>query len=225
MRLPCPALPHPPLPHPPLLVITDRRQARRPLEEIAEAVFAGGGRWLSLREKDLPPGERLRLLRRLAAIGAGWGATVGVHDDLAAAEAVPGAALHLPARGSLAAARRVLGAGRLIGISTHAGEVPADATAADYVTISPIRPSASKPGYGPAIGLAGLREAARRAPVPVIALGGLDAVDVAPCLAAGAAGVAVMGGVMAAADPQAAVAALVRQWRTEVRPTPIISVS
>ena len=46
------------LPDPPLLVISDRGQARRPLIEVAEAVFAGGVRWFSLREKDLPPAER-----------------------------------------------------------------------------------------------------------------------------------------------------------------------
>lgn len=207
------SLPRPALPHPPLLVITDRHQARRPLEEIAEAVFAGGCRWLSLREKDLEPGERLRLLRRLAEIGAAWSATVGVHDDLAAAEAVPSTALHLPESASVAKARRALGVERLIGLSTHAGEGRVDHVAeADYVTISPIRPSASKPGYGPAIGLAGLREAVRRAPVPIIALGGIWAADIAPCLDAGAAGVAVMGGVMAAADPRSAVAALVREF-------------
>jgi thiamine-phosphate pyrophosphorylase len=210
-------LPRPALPYPPLLVITDRRQARRPLEEIAEAVFEGGCRWLSLREKDLQPAERLRLLRRLAAIAAAWDATVGVHDDLAAAAAVPGAALHLPAGASAATARPLLGATRLIGVSTHAGDTPSGDTEADYVTISPIRSTASKPGYGPAIGLAGVREAARRTPVPVIALGGIGPADIAPCLAAGATGVAVMGGVMSAADPQSAVTALVREWRTEVR--------
>jgi len=197
------------LPRPPLLVITDRHQARRSLEEVAEAAFAGGCRWLSLREKDLEPGERLRLLRRLARIGAAWGATVGVHGDLAAAEAVPSVALHLPARASVAAARRALGTGRLIGLSTHAGDAPVNGAEADYVTTSPIRMSASKPGYGPAIGLAGLREAVRRARVPVIALGGIGSTDIAACLDAGAAGVAVMGGVMAVADPQSVVAALV----------------
>jgi thiamine-phosphate pyrophosphorylase len=201
------------LPRPALLVITDRHQAPRPLEEIAEAAFAGGCRWLSLREKDMDPAERRHLLRRLAAIAAAWGAMVGVHDDLAAAAAVPGAALHLPARASVAAARRTLGAGRLIGLSTHVGDALAgDVAEADYVTISPVRLSASKPGHGPAIGLAGVRDAVARAPVPVIALGGIGAADIAPCLDAGASGAAVMGGVMATADPQSTVAALIREF-------------
>ncbi len=50
------------LPDPPVLVISDRSQARRPLIEVAEAAFAGGCRWFSLREKDLPAGERRALL-------------------------------------------------------------------------------------------------------------------------------------------------------------------
>jgi len=57
------------LPDPPLLIITDRGQACRPLEDVAAACFAAGCRWLSLREKDMPPEERLALLRRLVALG------------------------------------------------------------------------------------------------------------------------------------------------------------
>ena len=45
------------LPDPPLLLVTDRAQARRALAEVVAAVFAGGCRWVSLREKDLPRGR------------------------------------------------------------------------------------------------------------------------------------------------------------------------
>ena len=194
------------LPLPPLLVITDRHQAARPLEEIAAALFAGGCRWLSLREKDLAPAERLALLRRLIARGASSGATVMVHDDLAAAAAT-GAGLHLPAGASVAAARRTLPAPALIGQSAHDAEEVAWAAAegADYVTLSPIFVTASKPGYGPALGLEAL---ASPAPLPVLALGGVDETNLGACLAAGAAGAAMMGGAMRAQDPQAFMTAL-----------------
>jgi thiamine-phosphate pyrophosphorylase len=201
-----------PLPAPRLLLITDRRQARRPLDRIAEAALAGGCRWISLREKDLDPAERAALLRRLVALGRACGATVTVHGDVAAAEAAGAAGLHLPSGASPAAARDRLGRTALIGVSAHSAAELAAAAAegADYATLSPIFASASKPGYGPALGLAGLRRLAAASPVPVIALGGIDPGNVAGCLAAGAAGIAVMGGVMRADDPQAVVAQLAR---------------
>jgi thiamine-phosphate pyrophosphorylase len=189
------------LPQPPLLVITDRRQARMPLEAVAAALFAGGCRWLSLREKDLPPAERLALLRRLVALGKDSGAVVTVHDDLDAAEAARADGVHLPAGGSVRAARMRLGAAALIGQSVHGDEAMRRAVeeGADYVTLSPIFATASKPDYGPALGINALR---KRHSLSVIALGGVEPENIAACLAAGAAGAAVMGGAMRAQDPK-----------------------
>ena len=184
---------------PPVLVITDRRQAKLPLDELAAALFAGGCRWLSVREKDLPSDERYALLQRLVALGKKSGATVMIHDDLEAAATV-GTGIHLPATGSVAAARRALGARAPIGISAHSPEDVAEAAAAgaDYATLSPIFVSPSKPGYGPALGLPALRCTAS---FPILALGGVDATNAAACIDAGAAGIALMGEAMRAADP------------------------
>jgi thiamine-phosphate pyrophosphorylase len=195
------------LPDPPLLVISDRRRARQPLEDIAAAIFAAGCRWLSLREKDLEAAERVALLRRLVAIGAAHDATVMVHEDIAAARGSGAAGIHLPSGLSPAAFRSELPRGALIGCSTHdAAELAAAAAAgADYATLSPIFATASKPGYGPALGLERLRAAASATTIPVIALGGVGAANAAACLSTGIAGIAVMGEVMAAADPAAAV--------------------
>ena len=202
------------LPDPPLLVITDRGQARAPLTEIAEALFRAGVRWLMLREKDMDAAARRDLLRDLVMRGAPFGATVTVNGDLAAARAAGAAGLHLPAGGDLGArfaeARQKLGPGALLGASCHSIEEAAAAAAAGagYVTLSPVFESASKPGYGPALGPAGVGAMAARLTVPAIALGGVAAGNAGVCLAAGAAGVAVMGAVMAAADPGAAAQAL-----------------
>ncbi len=200
------------LPDPPLLAITDRRQARRPLVETAQALFAGGCRWLSLREKDLPPEERLALLRQLVALGRRFGATVGIHDDIAAAANAD--ALHLPDGGAVAAARERLGP-ILVGISAHdaAGVARAAAEGADYATLSPIFQSASKPEYGPALGLAALGAAVRTARLPILALGGIDERTIAAAVAAGAAGVAVMGELMRASDAEKTAARLVAALR------------
>jgi thiamine-phosphate pyrophosphorylase len=190
------------LPAPPVLVITDRTQARAPLDQVAQALFAAGCRWLLLRDKDLPAAERRSLLARLVACGRVHGAAVTVSADAAAARAAGAVGVHLPDGGDAAAARAVLGQAALIGYSAHDRPGAAAAAAeADYVTLSPVFASPSKPGYGPALGLDGLRAACRQLSVPVIALGGVTAANAGACMEAGAAGVAVMGEVMRAEDP------------------------
>ena len=199
------------LPDPPLLVISDRSQASRPLLDIATTAFAGGCRWFSLREKDLPPAERRALLAELVSLGGEFGATVTAHDDLDAVIATGAGGVHLPGGSNPAAARARLPHG-LIGVSAHsAAEAAAQiAKRADYVTISPIFLTDSKPGYGPALGLAGLTATTARAGGPVVALAGINPGNARSCLDAGAAGIAVMGEVMRAADPEAVVRALVQ---------------
>jgi thiamine-phosphate pyrophosphorylase len=71
--------------------------------------------------------------------------------------------------------------------------------------VSPFAATASKPGYGPALGPAGLAALLAGGP-PAYALGGVTPDDVPACLAAGAVGVAVMGPLMR--DPRSAAAYL-----------------
>src|SRR4051794_507713 len=129
------------LPSPPLLVISDSSQARRPLPEIAAAAFAGGCRWFSLREKDLPQAERRRLLTELVALGRRFGATVTVHDDIESAIVTGAGGVHLPDGDDPAAARLQLPRG-LVGVSAHTAQEAAVLLAgkADYVALSPIFP-------------------------------------------------------------------------------------
>ena len=197
------------LPVPPLLVISDRRQARRPLEEVAEAVFAGGCRWFSLREKDLTPEERRVLLGELVPLGRRFGAVVTAHEDIEAVAAIGADGVHVPGGGSPDAVRARL-PGALIGASAHSADEAAALLGAGYVTVSPVFMTASKPGYGPALGLEGLASIAARSPGPVVALGGITPENAAQCVAAGARGVAVMGEVMRSVDPQATVERIVR---------------
>lgn len=195
------------LPDPPLLLVTDRRQAARPLAEVAGAAFAAGCRWLSVREKDLPGPELLDLARALAALGRERGARVTVHGPAGLALAAGADGAHLPAGADAAEARAALGPRALLGQSVH-GRAEAEAAAragVDYVVLGPVFPTASKPGYGPALGPEGLAAVARGLGVPVVGIGGVGPAEIPACLAAGAAGVAAMGTVMRAADPEASV--------------------
>jgi thiamine-phosphate pyrophosphorylase len=203
------------LPVPPLLVISDRRQARQPLQQVVEAAFAGGCRWFSLREKDLPAEDRHALLADLVALGRRYGAVVIAHEDVEAVAAVGADGVHLPSGGSLVAARARL-PGALIGASAHTADEAAALlrAGADYVTLSPVFLTASKPGYGPVLGLDGLARIVAQVPGDIVALGGITPENAAACLAAGARGIAVMGEVMRAADPQATVEHILRMMNS-----------
>lgn len=202
------------LPQPPLLLITDRLQAgARPLEWVIAAALEGGIRWISVREKDLDPDERLDLLRRIRALTMATGARLMVHDDLAAAARLRLDGVHLPEHGDAARARALLPDG-LIGQSWHgdSGAAMLGDPALDYLSLSPIFLTESKPGYGPALGPEGIERATRLTTKALIALGGIAGDKVGSCRDAGAAGVAVMGEVMRATDPARAAAALVARF-------------
>lgn len=198
------------LPNPPLLLVTDRHQARRPLVEVVAAAITAGCRWISLREKDLPEDEQITLARMLAPVAWRNGARLTVHGEASLAKAANVDGVHLPSGSDPRAARDLLGPGKLIGVSIHTvTEAEAiDASTVDYAIAGPAFETASKPGYGPEIGRKGLAEIAAAAQVPVVAIGGLNSTRAAEVLAAGPKGIAVMGGVMRAADPAREIKAL-----------------
>ena len=191
------------LPVPPLLLVTDRSQARLPLEDVIERACAGGSRWVSLREKDLPSDEQIALARKLAPIAQRYGARLTLHGDADVARTAGVGGVHLSAAGDAAAARAVLGSRALVGISIHsAAEAAAlDPRVVDYAIAGPAFLTASKPGYGPALGPNGLAAICHATGVPVVAIGGIEADNVEDVIKAGAAGVAVMGSVMRSAEP------------------------
>lgn len=206
------------LPDPPILVITDRRMAERPLADVVGAALRGGCRWVLLREPDLAADDLIDLGRSLQPLCRRHGAVLSVSADISAAAAL-GAGLHLPQRavqpGCIVSARAALGAGVPIGISCHSQE-EADVAArlgADYVTLSPVFLTDSKPGYGPALGTDRLSSMAAATGLPVLGLGGVTPENAAAVRRSGAAGIAVMGLIMRAPDAAAAFAALQAAWR------------
>lgn len=180
--------------------VHDEAEAAR-MPAYAASLQAGGCAWFSLRAKTLDAAARQRTLAAIRA--AAPGLTLCVHGVF-----VPGAdGVHLPAGGSIAEARAAGAA--LVGISTHTRDELRRARddGADYVTYSPVFPTVSKPGYGPALGLDELRGAARAfADLPIVALGGIELSYARPCIEAGAQAVAVLGAFAHAADPASAFA-------------------
>lgn len=193
--------------------------AARPLRDVIEGALDGGCRWFLLREPDLDTEELTALGRDLVPLCHAKEAKLSVSADLDAAIAIAADGIHLPQRLATAdmtgRARDQLGPDALIGISCHSLKEAnaAEEAGADYISLSPIFLTASKPGYGPALGTSQLRELTAAIGLPVLALGGIGAGNAANIQTAGAAGFAVMGNMMRASDPASTVASLVKAWQ------------
>lgn len=191
---------------PRLLILTDRHRVQaaggRLVETVAAAVDAGADTVL-LRERDLPRSERCQLASDVAGVVRRAGARFLVSSDPAVAAAAGADGLHLTANDPVSAGWH--------GRSCHDADAleRAASTGAAYATLSPVAPTASKPGYGPTLGVEGTAKLAAAAPLPVVALGGVGPATAAELHVAGVSRVAVMGAVMGSTDPGTVVRRLV----------------
>lgn len=195
---------------PRLLLIADQFTDSKRAGRVVQAVQAGV-RWVQLRDHGASD-EAFRdaayqLVRRLRSCMPEILVSVNTRIEVAR---VLETGLHLGHRGpSVSEARQVLGPEVVLGVSAHdtAEGRSAVAGGVDYLTFSPVFPTASKPGH-PGVGIDALaRFCTTVAPTPAYALGGITPERVAPCRAAGAWGIAVLSGIMNATQPGEAVAA------------------
>ncbi len=182
------------------LLVTDRSLVRgRSLASALRESVDAGVPSIQLRERDLPTCELVALAGQIHAMTKARGIPLIVNDrvDIAAALDLDG--VHLRASSlPVLAARRVLGARRLIGVSAHSViEVQqAGDDGADYVILGPIFETPSKREFGAPLGLAVLAAACRHTSVPVFAIGGISRERIEPVRGAGAFGVAMIGGIL-----------------------------
>jgi thiamine-phosphate pyrophosphorylase len=175
------------------------------IESLAAAALAGGADAIQLRAKGMPGPEVVSLGRRLAAACRACGALFFVNDDAAAAAACGADGVHVgPGDSAPAEARRLLGERGLVGVSVYTDTdlERAEEARADYVAVGAVYPTATKAVA--VVGLDGVRRLRAKTRLPVVAIGGVDATNVAAAIEAGADGVAVISAVCGAGDPEAA---------------------
>ena len=188
-----------------IYVVTDRQQTSgRALEEVAVAAARGGAGAIQLREKDLSARDLYALGARIQAAVSPYGVPLLINDRLDVALALDAAGVHLAGHSlPTAVARRVLGAAKILGVSTHSVEEArcAAAEGADFIVFGPVFTTPSKVAYGPPQGLQHLAAVVRQVSIPVLAIGGIDHTNLPQVLQAGAYGVAMIRAVLAAPDP------------------------
>ena len=196
---------------PRLHVVTDDQVLARPdfatsAREVCEA--------LETREVALHirgPHTSGRTLTRLARIlrepAAACGVTLLVNDRLDVALAVEASGVHLGARSiPPTEARRLLGGGRLLGVSVHSESEAMEATrsGADYLFFGPLFETPSHPGAA-ASGAEVVDRVLSRVDLPVVGIGGVTPQRAATVIASGAHGVAAIRGIWDTPSPREAV--------------------
>lgn len=204
-----------------LYLCTDARRDRGDFAEFVDAAFAGGVDIIQLRDKDIEAAEELELLSVLQAAAARHGRLWAVNDraDIALLSGAP--VFHIGQKDlPVASARTLLGAGPVVGLSTHTAEqvegairlsssVTADG-GLGYFCVGPVWATPTKPGRA-AVGLDLVRYAADavaatgpQAALPWFAIGGIDLDNVEQVVEAGASRIVVVRAITEASDPAAA---------------------
>ena len=193
---------------PPLHAIVDPLDTGRDPAALATALLRGGARLVQLRWPGASARELLGAALAIRPLARAAGALFLVNDRPDVARAAEAEGVHLGQDDlPVAAARRVLGAGRLIGVSTHdPGQArAAEAAGADYLGVGPVYATATKPDALAPRGLALVSAVRAAVRCPLVAIGGITPETAAAVRAAGADAVAMIGALVRAPDPEAAV--------------------
>jgi thiamine-phosphate pyrophosphorylase len=191
-----------------LYLVTDRSQTQgRDLLWVLECALDGGVKAIQLREKDLAGKELFLLAEAARNLTQRYQAAFFVNDRIDVALAIGADGVHL-GRNSLpvTTVRELVGAQRLIGVSTHSPEEAQDAEeqGADFVLFGPVYFTPSKASYGAPQGLTALKKTVEKIALPVYAIGGLKAGNILEAKRTGIRGIALISAIVSAPDPKKA---------------------
>ena len=173
------------------------------------AVLEGGCRWVQLRMKEARDEEFLRVGREVGRLCRQYGATFLLDDRVHLVAELGADGVHLGKNDMPPSeARQLLPEGKIIGATANTFEdiERAVAEGADYIGLGPFRFTQTKRNLSPILGLEGYRQILTRCrtagiTLPVVAIGGITAADIAGILATGVSGIALSGALLGAQDP------------------------
>ncbi len=186
--------------------ITDARLSRAGNAEDVEQALAAGVRVVQYREKEADDDAMIaeaRILRRVCQ-----GALFLINDRVEVALAVDADGVHLGQEDlHFSEARRLLGDQKIIGITVNTLDQALEAASlgADYLGVSPIFATQTKPDAGEPAGLSLLREIRCRISLPLVAIGGITLDNAPAVIQAGADGVCAISAVVTKTDVRTAI--------------------
>jgi thiamine-phosphate pyrophosphorylase len=170
------------------------------LARVAEDLRAAGVMLVQYRNKVGEPNTILRDASVVWEVFDGSGCRLMMNDHADLVKTVGFDGVHV-GQGDLSPeeARRVVGAKRWVGVSTHNDEQVriADATSADYIAVGPVFATGTKMDAEPVIGVEGVRRARALTKKPVVAIGGITRENARSVIDAGVDSVAVISALFA----------------------------
>lgn len=178
--------------------------------DVVRAAVRGGVDIVQLRDKRAEGRALVEAGRALKAALKPFGVPLIINDRVDVAQIVGAEGVHLGQSDlPCAEARALLGPEAILGLSVSTEAEAAAADGASYLAASPVYATPTKPDAPAAVGLAGVtRLKAARPELPLYAIGGLKADNLAPVIEAGADGICVVSAILANQDPEAAARAL-----------------
>jgi thiamine-phosphate pyrophosphorylase len=195
-----------------LYLVTDRGLSLgRSNLEIIRAGVAGGVTMVQLREKDATTREFFEEGLKIREFLGEHNIPLIINDRLDIALALDADGIHVGQDDMpVAVARRILGEGKIIGASvfTPAEAREAEAAGADYLGLSPIFITSTKPDLTAQLGIDGIAPIRQAVRIPVVGIGSMNVGNAFAAVRAGLDGVAVVSAVCSHRDPEAAARAI-----------------
>ena len=181
--------------------------------ELARMAISGGADCIQFRQKSGSTRDMIQEATGLKEICAASGVSFIVNDRVDVALASKADGVHLGQSDfPVPLARKILGHGMIIGGSANTLEEARQCflEGADYVGFGPVFSTGSKDDTGPIRGTALLRQVVETVPLPIVAIGGIDARRIPDVMKTGAHGIAVISAVCCQVDPEMAAQSLNR---------------
>jgi thiamine-phosphate pyrophosphorylase len=161
----------------------------RPVPEITERLLQAGVRIIQYREKEKKAGEMLKECRQIREATRNAGACFIINDHVDIAILADADGVHIGQDDlPVAEVRRLIGPGRIIGLSTHSPQQAGQAVAAkaDYIGVGPLYATQTKKDVCAPVGLSYLDYVVNNVTLPFVAIGGIKRHNIADVVRHGA---------------------------------------
>lgn len=203
-----------------LYLVTDQRLClgRNVIDVVMEAV-AGGVSIVQIREKDSETREFFKLARTMKKQLEKTGVPLIINDRVDVALAVGADGVHVGQSDlPCSVVRQMIGPDKILGISINTFDQINETAGldVDYLSLSPVFPTPTKPDTTEPFGIEGLEKARQLTSRPLITIGGIDKSNLGEIIAAGMNGAAVVSAICSASSPKAAaleLASIIRESR------------